>query len=191
MLLLLPFKNKYVPFTDIELYGGISSRFMLLIIFLMSYRHGASPLPISLVPAPSYGYTAPMEYYIPIILCRFLNCSRSRIIFSGTFYIIWSVLMTTCLYLLFWGRKYQYKAIKIFYPIVIAINLILIIFFSPAPYYVVLAPLQFTYLIANSYRLKKIYKWANHGETIRNRGIDTSTKQSRTRIVNGQASDKI
>ncbi len=158
MLILLPFKNKYVPFTDIELYGGISSRFMLLMIFIMSYRYDASPLTISLVPAPSYGYTAPIEYYIPILLCGFLNCFRSRTIFSVTFCIIWSVLMTTCLYLLFWGRKYKYKAIKIFYPVVIALNIILIILFSRAPYYVVLAPIQSIYLIANSYRLREIYK---------------------------------
>jgi len=73
---------------------------------------------------PLYGFIAPIEDYI--LLSSYGLLYRYGEIFNIMSIVFTLFIIALCLYLIFWGRRYQVKALKIYYLIVIILGFIVV-----------------------------------------------------------------
>lgn len=126
MLILFICGRRYLSSIDIELYGGLSSRFLILVgMFVI----GTNTYKI-LYEIPFYGFIAPIESYIildiGILLSNYIGFTSLYI--YDIIIILSSLSMAMLyLYLIFVGKKYQEKAVKVYYLIVVILGSITLV----------------------------------------------------------------
>jgi hypothetical protein len=119
MLALFIFGHRYLTGIDIELYGGLSGRFLLLAdVFIIKH------ISIEIFGIPYYGFIAPIEWTIISMLAPLMESIYRLFIFILNTVVVLSSLFIIILYLylLFFGRRFQEKTMKIYYLIAIIIG---------------------------------------------------------------------
>jgi len=157
MFILLVFGRRYLTSIEVELYGGLSSRIVILYLLLLSrVIRGASILDY-LNYIPIYGYITPFERLITTIPYESLPVN---IDFYTIFISTWLILTIFILYLLYLGARYQVKALKICYSTAIILNAFTILpitIFMPG-YMSILGMIQVIFWIFTLQRLIDISK---------------------------------
>jgi len=157
MLILYLFGRRYLTDIDIELYSGLSGR----IILLASLITGGGPFLI-LSTIPFYGFIAPIEFYVfltvDFILYDYMGINIGLTIYNILLLLTILSIVTLYVYLIFFGRRFQEKTMKIYYLIVIIIGFIFVIGGLGSRFFAYLGLLQFIFVAATVARWLSRFK---------------------------------
>ena len=161
MILLFIFGSKYLSSIDIELYGGLSGR----IILLASLIVGNDYLLI-FSATPFYGFITPLELYAfssiaNSVLYEYMRTSIGLTIYNTLLILTILSIVTFYLYLIFFGRGFQEKVMKIYYIIAIIFGFIFSIGAFKSRFLAYLGGLQLLFVFATMVRLFSQFKIGN------------------------------
>ena len=166
MLILYIFGHKYLTSIEVELYGGLSSRFLLLTDLLVIKN-----ISIEIFGIPYYGFITPIEWTIIFMLApvtesiyRLSSFILNTIVILSSLFII-----ILYLYLIFIGRKFQEEAMKIYYLIAIIIGFIFSIGALTSRFLAYIGGLQLLFVAFTAYRwINKFTKYTTVKDKVSN-----------------------
>jgi len=160
LLLMLPFRNRFIDLEEIDLYAGLSSKMLFIVPILTSqaqhfyWRYYFMGYIFYL--APVYGFITPFELIPPILLTMvtgdlsFLGNDPLIIFFSIIF-------LTIYIYTLYFAqRNYRKLIFKFVYVASMTINIFFLIITLTAPFSGLVIVIQLPLLIADIYRYIKL-----------------------------------